>query len=139
MLNALVVESEGGDRVLFDTDKAEAARERAPLLKSKFPDQPSRLSPTFRLLATREFLFLSAECASLVALNIPSFSGGNDVWGPAKTLAVKAQDKVQLEDLKVRLFGFVLQAETSLTNYQSLRSSKILRNVSGAGAAAELA
>ncbi|XP_026191610.1 diacylglycerol kinase 7 [Cyclospora cayetanensis] len=59
------------EKVLFTTDKAVAEQQQIPLLK---------------------------KTASLVVLNIPSFSGGNDIWGPSKKLALIMPNKqAQLE------------------------------------------
>ncbi|KAL8436773.1 hypothetical protein ACSSS7_001475 [Eimeria intestinalis] len=63
------------ERMIFTTDKMEAKEKKVPLLR---------------------------KTATLVALNIPSFSGGNDIWAPSKKLAMSFPDKQQLQAAQVR-------------------------------------
>ncbi|KAL8438882.1 hypothetical protein Efla_005362 [Eimeria flavescens] len=64
------------EQVLFTTDKTEANEKKLPLLK---------------------------KAATLVALNIPSFSGGNDIWAPSRKLGVAFADKEQQQQAKASL------------------------------------
>ncbi|OEH79979.1 diacylglycerol kinase accessory domain domain-containing protein [Cyclospora cayetanensis] len=68
------------EKVLFTTDKAVAEQQQIPLLK---------------------------KTASLVVLNIPSFSGGNDIWGPSKKLALIMPNKQAQLEAKLKQEFFI--------------------------------
>nr|ASN64456.1 diacylglycerol kinase 1 [Eimeria falciformis] len=61
------------EQLIFTTDKNQAKEKQVPLLK---------------------------KTATLVALNIPSFSGGNDIWAPSKKLAAFFSDKPRQKQAK---------------------------------------
>ncbi|KAL8275456.1 hypothetical protein Esti_000668 [Eimeria stiedai] len=64
------------EQLIFTTDKKEAKEKKVPLLR---------------------------KTATLVALNIPSFSGGNDIWAPSKKLAMSFPDKEQQQEAQALL------------------------------------
>ncbi|CDI84710.1 diacylglycerol kinase, putative [Eimeria praecox] len=76
ILNLTVHPNTPQEEILFTTDKSKAKEKQIPLLK---------------------------KTASLVLLNIPSFSGGNDIWAPSKKLAVSQPNKQKQQQAKALL------------------------------------
>ncbi|CDJ57679.1 diacylglycerol kinase, putative [Eimeria maxima] len=76
MLNLRVHPNSPQEEILCTTDKSKAKHEHIPLLK---------------------------KTASLVLLNIPSFSGGNDIWGPSRKLATTQSSKQKQKEAKALL------------------------------------
>ncbi|CDJ43684.1 diacylglycerol kinase, putative, partial [Eimeria tenella] len=65
----------------------------AAAVRSVSSSSPTHSSSSSSSSSVRFACAPAAETASLVVLNIPSFSGGNDIWAPSKKLATRMFDK----------------------------------------------
>ncbi|KAF4704226.1 hypothetical protein FOZ62_028833, partial [Perkinsus olseni] len=87
--NKLVYGVEGTKKMLFKkTAKINQTMDKVVSLSSDGSDDL-----VFQTSSSSDDKYIQGDPVSLIAVNIPSFASGCDVWGMAKKIALKGQDK----------------------------------------------